>query len=78
MVLGFPNDFVFVLPMMPLPFFHKKSLSFISVLRGKCHFIFLLSASSVIQSKILNKTHFLYFTKQQRVQIVVVSTIFNC
>ena len=49
--LGFPNDFVFVLPMMPLPFFHKKSLSFISVLRGKCHFIFLLSASSVIQSK---------------------------
>ena len=59
-------------------FFWQKFIVIHFCFAGKVSFQFLTLGFLSLSIKLLNKTHFLYFTKQQRVQRVVVSTIFNC
>ena len=59
-------------------FFLQKVIVIHFCFAGKVSFQFLTLGFLSLSIKLLNKTHFLYFTKQQRVQRVVVSTIFNC
>ena len=77
-VLGFFERFCCCSFVMLFFFFLQKVIVIHFCFAGKVSFQFLTLGFLSLSIKLLNKTHFLYFTKQQRVQRVVVSTIFNC